>query len=231
MKALVLGGSRFIGLRLVWLLHGQGHEVTVLNRGQTRAELPDGVTRLYVDRTDARKVKDLLKDADYDVAFDISAYTTATLNPGHRGVGGQDRALRLLQHHLGLSSCRCCSHTRGLSSLPQSGGQKVRRRQGRVRRPADGCVRKEGLSGHYSEASLRLWAARLHQRKGVQLLRPPDSNAKNHHPRRRPRFDSLPCTLTIWPVLLPPFRAGTMLSDRPILYAAPTPLPPTGTSA
>ena len=81
MKALVLGGSRFIGLRLVWLLHGQGHEVTVLNRGQTRTELPDGVTRLYVDRTDARKVKDLLKDADYDVAFDISAYTTATLNP------------------------------------------------------------------------------------------------------------------------------------------------------
>ena len=34
MDALVLGGTRYVGLRLVELLHRQGHRVTVLNRGQ-----------------------------------------------------------------------------------------------------------------------------------------------------------------------------------------------------
>ena len=81
MNTLVLGGSRFIGLHLVRLLHEQGHRVTVLNRGQTEADLPDGVTRLVADRNDASAVKAALQGASYDAAFDISAYTTATLKP------------------------------------------------------------------------------------------------------------------------------------------------------
>ena len=81
MKALVLGGSRFIGLHLVRLLHDDGHQVTVLNRGQTEADLPDGVVRLIADRTDTEQVNAALKGSSYDVAFDISAYTTATLTP------------------------------------------------------------------------------------------------------------------------------------------------------
>lgn len=81
MKVLVLGGSRFIGLHLVRLLHDDGHQVTVLNRGQTRANLPDNVVRLIADRTDAGQIKAALKDGSYDVAFDISAYTTSTLKP------------------------------------------------------------------------------------------------------------------------------------------------------
>ena len=56
MKMLVLGGSRFIGLHLVRLLHDQGHEVSVLNRGQTEVELPAGVKRLRADRTNAGEV-------------------------------------------------------------------------------------------------------------------------------------------------------------------------------
>ncbi|MCH7786267.1 MAG: NAD-dependent epimerase/dehydratase family protein, partial [Chloroflexi bacterium] len=81
MKVLVLGGSRFIGLHLVRLLHDGGHQVTVLNRGQTQANLPDNVVRLIADRTDTEQVKAALKDDSYDVAFDISAYTTSTLKP------------------------------------------------------------------------------------------------------------------------------------------------------
>ena len=81
MKVLVLGGSRFIGLHLVRLLHDGGHQVTVLNRGQTQSDLPDNVVRLIADRTDTEQVKVALKDGSYDVAFDISAYTKATLKP------------------------------------------------------------------------------------------------------------------------------------------------------
>ena len=81
MKVLVLGGSRFIGLHLVRLLHDDGHHVTVLNRGQTQANLPDSVVRLIADRADTEQVKAALKDDSYDVVFDISAYTTSTLKP------------------------------------------------------------------------------------------------------------------------------------------------------
>lgn len=52
MKTLVLGGSSFVGLHLVYELLRRGHEVTVFNRGQTPVEFPTGVKRLYGDRKD-----------------------------------------------------------------------------------------------------------------------------------------------------------------------------------
>jgi len=81
MKVLVLGGSRFIGLHLVRLLNEGGHQVAVLNRGQTQADIPDNVVRLIADRTDTEQVKAALKDGSFDAVFDISAYTMATLKP------------------------------------------------------------------------------------------------------------------------------------------------------
>ena len=49
MRSLVLGGSTFVGRRLVHHLAGYDHEVGVLNRGRTPSELPPDVRR-YVDR-------------------------------------------------------------------------------------------------------------------------------------------------------------------------------------
>ena len=88
MKMLVLGGSRFIGLHLVRLLHSRGHDVTVLNRGRTEADLPDGVARISADRDDADAQAAALGGADYDVAFDISAYTTHQLAPAIEALAG-----------------------------------------------------------------------------------------------------------------------------------------------
>jgi uncharacterized protein YbjT (DUF2867 family) len=45
MKTLVLGGTGFVGRRLVEILIADGAGVTVLNRGVTPVELPAGVTR------------------------------------------------------------------------------------------------------------------------------------------------------------------------------------------
>ena len=81
MKALVLGGTRFIGLHIVRLLYGQGHQVSILNRGQTQAELPEDVIRLYADRNDPSQVSAALKGLSYDAAFDLSGYTPAALKP------------------------------------------------------------------------------------------------------------------------------------------------------
>ena len=89
MNTLVLGGSIFIGLHLVRLLHGQGHQVTVLNRGQSGPGLPDGVARLTADRTDPAQVKAALSGAPYDVVFDISGYTPASVEPVLESLNGK----------------------------------------------------------------------------------------------------------------------------------------------
>ena len=81
MDALVLGGSRFVGLHLTRLLDSQGHNVTVLNRGSTPVDLPDGVERLMADRKKPSEVKTALKGKKYDAVFDVSGYVAADLEP------------------------------------------------------------------------------------------------------------------------------------------------------
>jgi nucleoside-diphosphate-sugar epimerase len=49
MRILVIGGTRFIGPWVVRALTDDGHEVAVFHRGETRAELPDGVREILGD--------------------------------------------------------------------------------------------------------------------------------------------------------------------------------------
>src|SRR5689334_5307514 len=74
MRALVLGGSQFIGRGLVRALVAAGHQVTVFNRGRTPAEFPPEVRRLYGDRKDAASVRAALAGGEWDVAYDLSGY-------------------------------------------------------------------------------------------------------------------------------------------------------------
>lgn len=89
MKALVVGGTRFVGLHLVRHLHSLGHEVTVLNRGQTSADLPPEVKRLRADRGEPSQVRSALKGATFDYAFDTSGYTPGEVTPFIRGLDGR----------------------------------------------------------------------------------------------------------------------------------------------
>jgi nucleoside-diphosphate-sugar epimerase len=50
LRILVLGGTRFIGPFVVRRLAARGHEVVVFHRGQTHAELPEGVERILGER-------------------------------------------------------------------------------------------------------------------------------------------------------------------------------------
>ena len=72
MKALVLGGSRFIGLHLVQELVRQGHEVTTFSRGQTPVVLPESVKRLYGDRSDKDQMRSIFGSGDFDLVFETS---------------------------------------------------------------------------------------------------------------------------------------------------------------
>jgi len=69
-----MGGTQFNGLALVHELARTGHQVVILNRGQTEAELPAGVERVYADRTDAGEMWDALGTLDVDAVIDVSAY-------------------------------------------------------------------------------------------------------------------------------------------------------------
>ncbi len=74
MKVLVMGGTMFNGFALVRELARHGHDVTVLNRGRTKAELPRGVARLIADRTDEAAMREVLGGLEFDAIFDVSAY-------------------------------------------------------------------------------------------------------------------------------------------------------------
>jgi nucleoside-diphosphate-sugar epimerase len=77
MHSLVLGGSTFVGRRLVHHLAGQGHEVSVLNRGRTASALPPGVRRYVADRTDTDSVRSALAGTEWDAVFDVSGFVMA----------------------------------------------------------------------------------------------------------------------------------------------------------
>ncbi|HXV42303.1 MAG TPA: NAD-dependent epimerase/dehydratase family protein [Anaerolineae bacterium] len=74
MDILIIGGTRNLGHLLTYRLLEAGHRVTVFNRGQTPDELPDGVTRLRGDRSDAAQLKQALSGRFFDAVVDTTLY-------------------------------------------------------------------------------------------------------------------------------------------------------------
>jgi nucleoside-diphosphate-sugar epimerase len=70
-RNLVLGGTAFIGRRLVQKLLSGGHDVSILNRGGSPA--PDGVEQLVADRKEPGSMREVLAGHDWDVVYDVSA--------------------------------------------------------------------------------------------------------------------------------------------------------------
>src|SRR4051812_4986553 len=70
MNVLVLGGTRFVGKRLVHLLADQGHDVTVASRGKTIVSFPNNVRRLKLDRASKHSMAAALQDRQWDIVYD-----------------------------------------------------------------------------------------------------------------------------------------------------------------
>ena len=70
-KVLVLGGSYFVGRKMVEYLAEHGYAVTVLNRG-TRPLSVDGVQQIYCDRNDGEGMKAALAGKVFDYVIDVS---------------------------------------------------------------------------------------------------------------------------------------------------------------
>lgn len=92
---LILGGSTFVGRRMVDLLVRQGEEVAVLNRGRTASDLPDGVSRIVGDRTDTESMRAALEGTEWDGVIDVSGFVMAA------GGGEFEELLALLDGRVG----------------------------------------------------------------------------------------------------------------------------------
>ncbi|MEH7482188.1 NAD-dependent epimerase/dehydratase family protein [Neobacillus drentensis] len=75
-SALILGGTQFVGKRLVQLLLNEGIEVTIATRGITADPFGDQVIRLKISREDAESLKQAFQDKSWDVVFDHTCYSS-----------------------------------------------------------------------------------------------------------------------------------------------------------
>jgi nucleoside-diphosphate-sugar epimerase len=72
-KVLVMGGSYFIGKKVVDVLLNAGYEVYTLNRG-TKENIDQRVKRLICDRNDKIKMLEVLKNHSFESIIDISGF-------------------------------------------------------------------------------------------------------------------------------------------------------------
>jgi nucleoside-diphosphate-sugar epimerase len=74
---LILGGTRNLGHVTAVELFNRGHNVSILNRGQTPDELPKRIERLRADRAITLQVRDAVRGRSFDLVLDATTYTGA----------------------------------------------------------------------------------------------------------------------------------------------------------
>ena len=97
-RILIIGGTRNMGYFLSQRLVEAGYDLTLLNRGITRDDLPPSIHRLHVDRTNHQQMRRALLGKRFDVVVDFVLYT-----------GDETRAIIELfrdriEHYIALSS-------------------------------------------------------------------------------------------------------------------------------
>jgi nucleoside-diphosphate-sugar epimerase len=75
-SALILGGTQFVGKRLVQLLLAEGVEVTIATRGLAADPFGEQVSRLIIDREDSDSLNQAFKNKSWDVVFDQTCYAS-----------------------------------------------------------------------------------------------------------------------------------------------------------
>ncbi|WHY01441.1 NAD-dependent epimerase/dehydratase family protein [Neobacillus sp. DY30] len=75
-SALILGGTQFVGKRLVQLLMDEGVEVTIATRGLTADVFGNQISRLIINREDAGSLEKAFVDKQWDVVFDQTCYSS-----------------------------------------------------------------------------------------------------------------------------------------------------------
>lgn len=89
MRVLIIGGTRYLGLHITRQLAARGDDVFVVNRGQTDAIVPDGVTRLQADIKESGQLQDAVGDETFDAAIHMIAMSASTAEAVLEVIAGQ----------------------------------------------------------------------------------------------------------------------------------------------
>ncbi|GIG56201.1 reductase [Longispora fulva] len=75
MRILMIGGTKFVGRHLATAALAAGHELTLLHRGRTGADLFESQARhLLADRDDPEALTAALAEGEWDATIDVCAY-------------------------------------------------------------------------------------------------------------------------------------------------------------
>ena len=92
MRILFLGGAGMIGSAAAAEAVGQGHQLTIVTRGEPRRRVPPEARQLRADVHDAARLRDVLAGGSYDAVVNWVGFTPAQLD-GHpelfAGLAGQ----------------------------------------------------------------------------------------------------------------------------------------------
>lgn len=110
-RVLVIGGSRFMGLRLVWHLLAAGHQVTTLNRGQHADPFAGRIARLRADRT-SPEFLEALRPLSFDAAVDFAAFDGDDARGAVRALEGR------VGHYIFISSGQVYLVREGSERIP-----------------------------------------------------------------------------------------------------------------
>ncbi|WP_167751997.1 AMP-binding protein [Streptomyces sp. H23] len=93
MNVLILGGSYFLGPRVVAAFQSRGWSVSVLNRG---SRVVDGAEQLVADRDSEQQMREALGQRSFDAVVDISCYTGQQAAVAGRVLRGRARSITLV---------------------------------------------------------------------------------------------------------------------------------------
>ena len=197
MRVLVMGGTQFNGLALVRELVRTGHDVTVLNRGQT-AGGPAAVgaaaaRRPHRPRADARA----LRPRGVRLRAGHQRVPPRRRRADDRALPRQDRPLHLRQLDGDLRGVGSAADRRGPPGRSRSGADRVRPAQAavrghpRARRTASAASPRRSCRSRWCSGRTTRCLDR-EQRMFVRLLR----RSADPHPRRRHRRSARSATST-----------------------------------
>ncbi|MCY4145303.1 MAG: epimerase [Chloroflexi bacterium] len=74
-RILIIGGTRNMGYYLSRRVHADGYDLTLLNRGLTKDDLPRGIHRLHADRSNHKQMRRALLAKRFDIVVDFVLYS------------------------------------------------------------------------------------------------------------------------------------------------------------
>lgn len=90
-KILVFGGTRFFGKELIKELIINGHDITILTRGNAKDNFGDDIKRIQVNKRDEKALIKALEGKEYDVVYDTICYSSKDADRMCRVLNGKTK--------------------------------------------------------------------------------------------------------------------------------------------